>query len=1057
MMYWIVNWSVKFRRIVIPVAAGLMIFGFFRLDDVRKDILPEFSPTIVEVQTEALGLSAAEVERLITTPLEQDLLNGVAFLETIESASLPGLSSVVMTFESGTDLLDARQVVAERLTQAAGLPQVAKPPQMIQPLSSTSRVAMVSLESSELSLIETSVLARWVMVPRLLGVEGVANVSIWGFRDQQLQVLVDPADLATNNVTLSQIIRTTGNALEVSPLSFLEASSPGTGGFIDTVNQRLHVFHEQTISTPEHLAQVTVEGPEGGAVFVAGEALPLGDVAEIVTDHQPLIGDAICSGGPCVLLVIEKFPDANTPIVASGVDEALEALSLGLPGMEIDSSIYQPAAFVDAAVSNVRATLIVGAILMLILLALLTLSWRIVLISSVSIALSLVVAGFILLMMDVTVNTMIVAGLVMALVFVVNDAIASAWITVDGAREQGIGQARAVPSVVDSTLRMRGVAAYSIVIVAVALLPIAAMDGAAGAFLEPIALTYVLATVAALLVGLTVAPALSVLLLANTSAPGRPSPVGVRLREWYGGIAPRVVTKTGLAFGIFAVFTVAGIVAVPFLNQSLRPALEERDIIVQLEAEPGTSLPLMDEITAQIAEDLRALPGIANVGAHVGRAIMSDQIVNVNVAEIWVNIDPDADYGDTVAAIEFAVDGQNDVATRVQTYSNQRVTEILDRSDDQLVVRVYGEDPAARTAMADEVQRLMAGIDGIDDPRIDIPVEEPNVEIEVDLQMAETFGVKPGDVRRQAATLVSGIVVGNLFEDQKVFDVVVWGAPDIRATVDDVRVLPIATPSGDYVPLGDLADVRIVPSPAVIRHESVATFVDVSAQVDGGRLSGAAAEVEEGLAEIPFPLEHHAEVLGGFADQRATRSAVIAVGIAALIGLYLLLQAALTSWRLATLAFLALPMGVSGSVIFVAVTGGGLTLGSVAGMIAVFGLATYGTVLLIRSYQQRERLGEAFGGELVISETGRLVVPSTISLLAIAAVFIPVAIAGPKAGLEVIHPMAVAVLGGLITTVVLTAAVIPAFFLKWGHVPDPDLSAEDLFTAEAPSASRVGE
>ena len=259
------------------------------------------------------------------------------------------------------------------------------------------------------------------------------------------------------------------------------------------------------------------------------------------------------------------------------------------------------------------------------------------------------------------------------------------------------------------------------------------------------------------------------------------------------------------------------------------------------------------------------------------------------------------------------------------------------------------------------------------------------------------------------------------------------------------------------MPLGDLADVRVVPSPTVIRHESVATFTDVSAQVDGRRLSGAAAEVEEGLAEIEFPLEHHAEVLGGFADQRATRSAVIAVGIAALIGVFLLLQAALTSWRLATLAFLVLPMGVSGSVIVVALTGGGLILGSVAGMIAVFGLATYSAVLLIRSYQQRERFGEAFGGELVMSETGRLVVPSAISLLAIAAVFIPIAIAGPKAGLEVIHPMAVAILGGLITTVVLTAAVIPAFFLKWGHVPNPDMSAEDLFTAEAPSASRVGE
>jgi len=1057
MMHWIVNWSVKFRRIVIPVAAGLMIFGFFRLDDVRQDILPEFSPTIVEVQTEALGLSAAEVERLITTPLEQDLLNGVAFLESIESASLPGLSSVVMTFESGTDLLDARQVVAERLTQAAGLPQVAKPPQMIQPLSSTSRVAMVSLESSELSLVETSVLARWVMVPRLLGVEGVANVSIWGFRDQQLQVLVDPADLATNNVTLSQIIRTTGNALEVSPLSFLEASSPGTGGFIDTVNQRLHVFHEQTISTPEHLAQVTVEGPEGGAVFVAGEALPLGDVAEIVTDHQPLIGDAICSGGPCVLLVIEKFPDANTPIVASGVDEALEALSLGLAGMEIDSSIYQPAAFIEASVSNVRGTLIVGAILMLVLLALLTLSWRIVLISSVSIVLSLVVAGFILLLMDVTVNTMIVAGLVMALVFIINDAIVGTWNTLDGASARVTQPAGLGSTVVDSVLRIRGVTAYSVVIATVALLPIAAMSGEAEAFLEPIALTYVLAIVAALVVGFTVAPALSVSLLANTSATQRPSPASVRLREWYEGIAPRVVTKTGLAFGIFAVFMVAGIVSLPFLNQSLRPALEERDIVVQLEAAPGTSLPLMDKITAQIAEDLRGLPGIANVGAHVGRAIMSDQIVNVNVAEIWLNIEPDADYGATVAAIELAVEGQNDLATQIQTYSNRRVTEILDRSDDLLVVRVYGEDAAARLAMADEVQSLMAGIDGIDNPRIDHPVEEPNVEIEVDLQMAETFGVKPGDVRRQAATLVSGIVVGNLFEDQKVFDVVVWGAPDIRATVDDVRVLPIATPSGDYVPLGDLADVRIVPSPAVIRHESVATFIDVSAQVDGRRLSDAAAEVDGGLAKIQFPLEHHAEVLGGFADQSATQSAVIAAGIAALIGVYLLLQAAFTSWRLATLAFLVVPMGVSGSLIIVALTGGSVTLGSAAGMIAVFGLAAYGAVLLIRNYQQRERLGEAFGGELVISDTGRLVVLLAISFLSIAAVFIPIAIAGPKAGLEVIHPMAVAVLGGLITTFVVNAAVIPSFFLKWGHVPDPDLSAEDLFTSEAPAASSVGE
>ena len=1055
MIYWIVNWSVKFRRIVIAIAAGLLIFGILQLDNVKQDILPEFSPTTVEVQTEALGLSAAEVEQLITVPLEQDLLNGVAFLDTIESASLPGLSSVVLTFEPGTDLLDARQVVAERLTQAAGLPQVADPPQMIQPLSSTSRVAMVSLSSTELTPIEISVLARWVMVPRLLGIEGVANVSIWGFRDQQLQVLVNPTHLANQNVTLSQVIRTTGNALDVSPLSFLEASSPGTGGFIDTVNQRLHVFHEQAISTPEQLAQVTVEGPEGGAVFVAGEALALGDVAEIVTGHQPLIGDALCSGGPCILLVIEKFPEGNTPEVASGVDDALDALSLGLPGMEIDTSIYRPAAFIDASGDNLRGALLVGGVLLLLVLAALFFNWRIALIGAVSIALSLVAAGLVLFLLDVTVNTMILAGLVMGLVVIIDDAVVGAWGTAEGAQVKDTEPVRVVPAIMGSFLRLRTVALYSAVIVAAAILPVIAMEGAAGAFLEPIALAYLLAVTAAVVVSLTVAPALSVFLLADVSDGWRHSPFSVRLRDWYGGFAPRFVLKTGLALAVLGLFIVAGLVAVAFLNQSLRPALKERDVLVQLEAAPGTSLPRMDEITAQMVGDLRSQPGVANVGAHVGRAIMSDQIVNVNSAEIWLNIDPSADYETTFDEIESVVDGYAQVASHVTTYSDQRVTEILDQPDDELVVRVYGENPTFRQTMAEQVQSLMVSVDGIDNPRIDVAIDEPTIEIAVDLQLAQVFGVKPGDIRRQATTLVSGLVVGNLFEDQKVFDVVVWGVPEIRDAVDDVSTLLIATPSGDHVPLGDLAEVRIVPNPTVIRHESVATYVDVTAGVNGRSLGAAAADVDEGLAEIQFPLEHHAEVLGGFAEVRAARSRVIVAGIAALILIYLLLQAAFTSWRLATLAFLALPMGVSGSLVAIALTDGEVTLGSVAGMVAVFGLATRGVILFVKGYQRRERLGEAFGQDLIIGETAHLVVPSAISAVAIAVVFLPLAVTGSRAGLELAGPMAVAVLGGLVTTVLLTVAVMPTLYLRWGYVAEPDTSADDLIAPDLSVATNV--
>ncbi len=1051
MIYWAVNWSVKFRRIVIAVAALLLVFGFLQLDDVKQDILPEFSPTTVEVQTEALGLSAAEVEQLITVPLEQDLLNGVAFLDEIESASLPGLSSVVMTFEPGTPLLDARQVVAERLTQAAGLPQVADPPQMIQPLSSTSRVAMVSLDSTELTPIEMSVLAKWVMVPRLLGVEGVANVAIWGFRDQQLQVLVDPAELARQNVTLSQVVSTAGNALEVSPLTFLEASLPGTGGFIDTVNQRLHVFHEQAISTPEELAQVTVEGIEGGAVFVAGEPLELGEVAEIVTDHQPLIGDARCAEGPCLLLVIEKFPDANTPAVAAGVDEALKALSLGLPGMEIDSSIYRPAAFIEAATDNLRGTLLIGGVLLLLALAALLFNWRIALVAVMTIATSLVVAGLVLLVFDFTVNVMIWAGLIMALIVIIDDAVLGAWADREAAADNGTDRTRVIPAIVDSILRMRSIALYAALIVAAVVLPVIAMEGEAGAFLEPIALAFLLAVVSALVVSLTVGPALSVFLLAHATV--KEPPFSVRLRSWYRGLAPRLAPKIGRALSIFGVFIVAGVVAAVLVTPSFRPELKERDFLIELQAAPGTSLDRMDEITAQMVGELQTQTGVAGVGAHVGRAIMSDQIVNVNSAEIWLTIDPSADYGATIDGIESVVDGYDDVASRVTTYSEQRVSEILDQPDDELVVRIYGENPAVRREMADQVQATMMGIDGIDEARIDVVIEEPTVEIEVDLATAQAFGVKPGDIRRQAATLVSGLVVGNLFEDQKVFDAVVWGVPEIRETVEDIQTLPIATPSGDLVPLGDVADVRIASNPAVIRHESSATYLDVIAAVSGRSLGAAAADVDAAVKELAFPLEHHAEVLGGFEDVRAAQSRVIVTSLAALILVYLLLQSAFSSWRLATLALLALPMGISGSVIAVALTGGELELGSVAGIVGVLGLAIRWVILLIRGYQRRERLGEAFGQNLVVDETARLVVPSVISAIAIAVVFLPLAFAGSQAGLGIVGPMAVATLGGLITTVLLTTVVVPSVYLRWGRVADLDTSADDLFARHEPVAT----
>ncbi len=1059
MMRWIVGSSIRFRRLVIAIAVGLLVFGALQLDNAKTDILPEFQRPTVEVQTEALGLSAEEVEELITVPLEQDLLVGIAFLDEIESVSLPGLSSVVMTFEPGTDVLDARQVVAERLTQAvaaAGLPQVASPPQMIQPLSSTSRVAMVKLSSEELTPIEMSILSRWVIVPRLLGVEGVANVSIWGFRDRQLQVLVDPQRLNDAGVTLSQIIRTAGNALEVSPLSFLEASSPGTGGFIDTLNQRFHIFHEQAISTPQELAQVPIVGPQGDVALTDGSALTLGDVTDVVEDHQPLIGDALCTGGDCLLLVIEKFPAANTPVVADGIDGALEALSPGLPGLQMDTSIYRPAEFISASFDNLGRAALIGAILLILVLGALYFEWRSALVSALAIAMSLGAAWLVLYFMDTTVNTMILAGLVMALVTLIDDAIIDVDRVTQRVRQQR-SQGDGTPAwqlVIEATLEMRSAILFATLIVAAVLLPAFFMEGEAGAFLPEIATAYLLAIVASIVVAVSVTPALGMMLL-GTGRERAESPIAGLLRRRYDGMASRIVPKPGPAFAVFGVFAVAGLVAFPFLDRSMRPVIRERDVLVQLDAAPGTSLQRMDEITAQAVEELRSLPGIADVGAHVGRAIQSDQIVNVNSAEVWVSIDGSAGYDETIASIESVAGGLPEVSNDVLTYSEQRVTDVLGRGDDEIVVRVYGQNQQILETKAEEVRAAITGIDGIENPRVDLPPDEPTIEVEPDIARAESYGLAPGDVRRAATTLLSGLVVGNLFEEQKVFDVAVWGTPEIRESETDVQNLLIDTPRGGLVPLGEVADVRVVPNQAVIRHESVESYVDVGANVSGRDVGAVASDVERALDQVEFPIEHHAEVLGGFEDEAAARSSVIAVAVAALIVIFLLLQSAFGSWRLAALTFVTLPMALAGGVVAALITGEGLTLGSAAGLVAVLGLAVRGTIVLVRHYQRLQREGEELGSNLVIRGTRERLVPIAASALASAVAVFPFAVSGSAAGFEFVGPMSAVIVGGVVTSTLLTLVVTPAVYLRFGSIAEPDKSAEDLLI-EVPEIDTVG-
>jgi CzcA family heavy metal efflux pump len=1050
--------SLRFRLIVIGIAVGVMAVGIVQLRAAPVDVLPEFTPPYVEVQTEALGLSANEVEQLITVPLEADLLNGIEGVDVIRSESVAGLSDVVLVFEPGTDLYQARQLVQERLIQAHALPQVSKPPTMINPMSSASRIMMIGIDPNKLSSIEAGVLSHWVIRPRLTGVPGVSNVSIWGLRDQQLQVQVDPSQLQAQGVTLNQVVETTGNAQLVSPLTFLEASTPGTGGFIESPNQRLQVRHVfENFGTPEALGNVTVEDT-GGQLRVA-------DVANVVVEHQPLIGDAIVDGNDDrLLLVVEKFPGADTAEVTSGVEDALSTLQPGLSGMKFDTDVFKPASYIMDAIDNLRLALIIGGVLLALVLAAFLFSWRTMLISLVTIPLSLVAAALVLYLRGETFNPIAFAGLAVAIPLIIDDAVVGVHNVARRMSEhRQTGSDRSTADVVlEALAEVRRPTTYAAFIALLAIVPVVVMDGRPGAFFEPLALSYVLAVLASMVVALTVAPALSLLVFSRGSRAHRESPILRLLNPRYDGLLSRLA-RAPLAVLIAAgVLVAVGLAALPLLNTSLVPSFKDKDVLVSLQSPPGTSEPKMSGMTAQLSRELGAIPGVEDVGGHVGRALTGDQIVDVNSSTLSVKIGSDADYDATVAEIQKVVASiEEPVDREIVTYSQQEVNDVgtlidaeapgsgnnldvLTGADKPLVVRVYGQNLDTLRREANEVRDIVGSVDGVLDPSVESVPEEPVLAIETDLARAEPYGIKPGDVRRASAMLLQGVVVGNIFGEQKVFEVVVKGVPKVRESVESVRNVMIDTPGGGHVQLKQVADVRIQPSPAVIRRDSAQRYVDVEANISGRSLDAVATDVEDLLADATFPLEYHAEVLEQTTTaQEINLGRVVGLGITAVIAIFLLFQAAFRSWRLAALAFLTLPVALVGGVLAGLIDGATLSLGSLIAFLALLGLAARNGVVLIDRFQQlRLDESQAFGAELVRRGALERFAPTLTVAVATAAAVLPFVILGNVAGLEIVNPMAIVMLGGLLTSTLLSLFVLPVLYLRFGAGAQPEPVAE---------------
>ena len=636
MFRWIIGGSLRFRFLIAFFAAALIVFGVDRVSDMRVDVFPEFAPPLVEVQTEADGLSTEEVEGLVSVPLEE-AFSGVPGLETLRSKSVPGLSSVLMLFERGTDLIEARQLVQERLAAVQPLlPNVARPPFIMQPLSATSRTMKIGLSSSSMSLIEMSEVYRWKIRPRLMTVRGVANVAAWGHRKRQLQVQVDPERLRASGVTLDQAIEETADALSVGLLAYKKGAKTGTGGFVETPEQRLQVRHVLPVVTPGRPCRASPCNP------TSGETLLLGDVADVVEGHPPMKGDGIVNDGPGLLLVVEKFPWANTLEVTEGVDDALEQMKPGLEGIEIDSTIFRPASFIEVSIDNLTRAMILGSCLVILVLFAFLYEWRAALISIMAIPLSLMSAALVLYFYGATINTMILAGFVIALGEVVDDAIIDIENILRRLREnRAAGRPRSTAAMIlSASLEIRSAVVYATLIIVLAISPVFFMTGLSGAFFRPLASAYGLALLASMVVALTVTPALSLILLSQAPAERRKSPLVVWLQRVYGTALARLTGSPRTAFAAVGTTLVLGVALVPLLGQSLLPEFKERDFLMHWLTKPGTSYPEMNRITIASSKELRAIPGVRNFGAHVGQAVQSDEVVGIYFTENWISIDP---------------------------------------------------------------------------------------------------------------------------------------------------------------------------------------------------------------------------------------------------------------------------------------------------------------------------------------------------------------------------------------------------------------------------------
>ncbi len=1019
MLSTIVRASLAHPRIVTALSILVAALSIGALLHARFDVFPDFAPPHVTVQTEAPGLDAQQVEALVTRPLE-GLLAGTDGVETVRSKSIQGLSAIYVVFKRRGNPYRQRQVVTERLAGAAGILPAGVGPPLLSPLSSSMQyLEHFGFTSDRLTPVQLRSVARWVVEPQILAVPGVAQVMLYGGAERERQVIVDPQKLLADGVTLDEVLRAARRGTELIG-----------GGYIQTPSQRIVLRAQAPGATPQALAQ---------AVLATRHGLPirLGDIATVRDGSAPRFGDGVIGGEPGILVETSTQYGANTLTVTRALEHRLNELA---PALEREGVIYhpallRPASFIESALVKLRASLLIGAVLVVILLLATLRDWRGALISFSSIPLSLLAAVWILELFGLSLNTMTIGGLVVALGVVVDDAVIDVENITRRRRNAGAagGALDARQLFVGASLEVRQPVFYATAAVAVAFLPIVMLTGIQGSFFRPLSLAFLLAVGISLLVAMSATPALCALLMRKRSPPPEAPFLLVCKRFQRRTIErlhryPRVVLALLLGIGI------AGAALLPLFGQRLLPNFRENYLIAHASLRPGISLRETTRVGVRISRRLLAIPGVKSVAEQIGRAVNGQDRDAPNKSEFDIQIDPSKGYtpGQIEAAIRKVFEDFPNQLTEVYSVLAERIGETLSGETAPFVVSVFGNDLDTDDAVARRVAAVLNKLPHAGAVRLQVPPRQPELHVTLRPGRLALYGLRPSDVLRAVNAAYQGAIVGQLTQTDRTIPVAVRIA-GAGASPQVIGSLPLRGSDGAVVPLSAVATLEMESGRSEIDHEDGLRRQVVTANPTTADQTGfAAAARRASAAHVRLPTGVYLRYGGVAAAQVAAAHQLYLHAAAALVLIVLLMALAFGDARHVVLVLLVLPSTLIGGVVAAALTGATLTLGAMVGFVALFGMAARNTILLVSHYDHLvQSEGEPWGLETALRGSEERLTPVLLTALLTALALLPVAVQLHQPGHEIEGPMAVVILGGLVSSTVVSLLLVPPLAARW--------------------------